>query len=123
MGMADRSGGKGPFKIAIARAEKGEPRALPALQAQATHLTAMSQVKAPALGLVAYRRRLGDSVRAGEVVAEIINPLGETVEVLAETDGLLFARHSQPYAWRGKVIGKIAGDQVLETRKGALLTD
>lgn len=102
---------------------EGEPRALPALQAQATDLTAMAQVKAPATGLVAYRRRLGDSVRAGEVVAEIIDPLGDSTEVLAETDGLLFARHSQPYAWRGKVIGKIAGDQVLDSRKGALLTD
>lgn len=102
---------------------EGEPRALPALQAQATDLTAMAQVKAPATGLVAYRRRLGDSVRAGEVVAEIIDPLGDSTEVLAETDGLLFARHSQPYAWRGKVIGKIAGDLVLDSRKGALLTD
>ncbi|MFO1140050.1 MAG: succinylglutamate desuccinylase/aspartoacylase family protein [Paracoccus sp. (in: a-proteobacteria)] len=101
----------------------GEPRALPALQAEATDLTAMSQVKAPIAGLVAYRRRLGDSVRAGEVVAEIIDPLGETAEVLAETDGVLFARHSQPFAWRGKIIGKIAGSQVLESRKGALLTD
>ena len=49
--------------------------------------------------------------------------MGETAEVLAETDGLLFARHSQPYAWPGKIIGKIAGQQVLDTRKGALLTD
>ena len=81
------------------------------------------QGQAPVLGLVAYRRRLGDSVRAGEVVAEIINPLGETVEVLAETDGLLFARHSQPYAWRGKVIGKIAGATPLPERTGHLLTD
>jgi hypothetical protein len=35
--------------------------------------------------------------------------LREEVEVIAETDGILFARHSQPYAWQGKVIGKIAG--------------
>ena len=65
---------------------------------------------------------LDDAISSGRPFALLARD-GETVEVLAETDGLLFARHSQPYAWRGKVIGKIAGHEVLETRKGALLTD
>ena len=57
------------------------------------------------------------------MVATIIVPAGEEVEVIAETDGILFARHSQPYAWQGKVIGKIAGSVPLATRQGNLLTD
>jgi predicted deacylase len=96
---------------------------LPELRCEATALTAMEQVKAPVAGLVAYRLRLGDRVRAGDVVATIIDPLGETVDVLAEAEGLLFARHSQTYAWPGKVIGKIAGKASLPSRKGRLLTD
>lgn len=96
---------------------------LPDLRCEATALTAMEQVKAPVSGLVAYRLRLGDTVRAGDVVASIIDPLGETVDVAAETDGLLFARHSQTYAWPGKVIGKIAGKTPLASRQGRLLTD
>jgi predicted deacylase len=96
---------------------------LPELRCEATALTAMEQVKAPVSGLVAYRLRLGDRVRAGDVVATIIDPLGEAVDVLAETDGLLFARHSQTYAWPGKVIGKIAGKSPLPSRQGKLLTD
>lgn len=96
---------------------------LPELRCEATALTAMEQVKAPVAGLVAYRLRLGDRVRAGEVVVTIVDPLGETVDVVAETDGLLFARHSQTYAWPGKVIGKIAGKAPLPSREGHLLTD
>ncbi|CAH1667467.1 conserved hypothetical protein [Hyphomicrobiales bacterium] len=96
---------------------------LPELRCEATALTAMEQIKAPVSGLVAYRLRLGDTVRAGDVVASIIDPLGETVDVAAETDGLLFARHSQTYAWPGKVIGKVAGKTPLASRQGRLLTD
>ncbi len=102
---------------------EGDPGRLPGALCEGTGLTAMSQVKAPVGGLVAYRRQLGDTVRAGEVVASIIDPLGGSTEVLAETDGLLFARHSQPFAWPGKIIGKIAGAEDLAHRKGLLLTD
>lgn len=101
----------------------GDPGALPTARCDATPLTAMSQVKAPTGGLVAYRRQLGDQVAAGEIVATIIDPLGDSVDVLAETDGLLFARHSQPFAWPGKIIGKIAGATDLDHRRGLLLTD
>ena len=62
-------------------------------------------------------------MRAGEVVAVLIDPLGDSVEVTAETDGILFARHSQPFAWPGKIIGKIAGEADLAHRRGQLLTD
>ncbi|MFT3690827.1 succinylglutamate desuccinylase/aspartoacylase family protein [Paenirhodobacter sp.] len=102
---------------------EGNPGRLPGALCEATPLTAMAQVKAPAGGLIAYHRQLGDTLRAGEVVATIIDPLGTSVEVTAETDGILFARHSQPYAWPGKVIGKIAGASDLAHRRGLLLTD
>ena len=83
----------------------------------------MQQVRAPAAGMVVYRAGLGDRVAAGDTVAEIVDPLGGTVPVLARTSGVLFARHDQPFAWPGKVIGKIAGREPLPERKGALLTD
>ncbi|RWR09085.1 succinylglutamate desuccinylase/aspartoacylase family protein [Paenirhodobacter populi] len=99
------------------------PGGQPRLACEATPLTAMAQVRAPVTGLIAYRARLGDTVRAGEVVATIIDPTGAETEVTAETGGRLFARHSQPYAWPGKVIGKIAGAEPLASRSGNLLTD
>lgn len=95
----------------------------PRLSCRATAATAMAQVRSPVTGLVAYRRRLGDLVRKGDLVATVIDPLGEETELLAETDGRLFARHSQPYAWPGRVIGKIAGEVPLASRTGNLLSD
>ena len=90
---------------------------------EATPLEAMQQVKAPAAGLVVYKVPSGDRVEAGAVVAEIVDPLGPAVAVAARTGGVLFARHDQPYAWPGKVIGKIAGREPLPERTGKLLGD
>ncbi|MFT3974614.1 MAG: succinylglutamate desuccinylase/aspartoacylase family protein [Amaricoccus sp.] len=95
----------------------------PPASVAATPLDAMSQVIAPAAGLVVYRAPLGAVVARGNVVAEIVDPLGETVPVRARTAGVLFARHDQPIAWPGKVIGKIAGTEPLPERTGPLLTD
>lgn len=100
----------------------GNAGGLPRLLCEATALEAMQQIRAPIEGVVVYRPRLGDTVRAGEVIAEIIPPVGESVEVQAETDGLLFARHNQRWAWPGRIIAKIAGTTPLPGREGSLLS-
>jgi predicted deacylase len=100
----------------------GDPGPLPPAVA-ATPLDAMQQVIAPAAGLVVYRAPLGAALAEGDVVAEIVDPLGDAVEVRARTAGVLFARHEQPIAWPGKVIGKIAGSDPLPDRTGPLLGD
>ena len=102
---------------------EGTQGPLPRLLCAATPLEAMQQIRAPVAGLISYRRRLADQVLEGEVIADIIDPLGDSVPVHAVTSGLLFARHSQTYAWPGKVIGKIAGAVPLAERTGKLLTE
>lgn len=102
---------------------EGQVGAVPRLLCDATPLTGMQQVIAPVAGIVVYNAELGDTVRAGDVIATIADPLGDSVNVTAHTDGCLFARHDQPYAWPGKIIGKIAGTIALAERKGRLLTD
>lgn len=101
----------------------GEAGALPRLLCEATPLQGMQQVKAPVEGIVTYHARLGDTMRIGDVIATISDPLGEDVDVLSETDGPLFARHEQNYAWPGKVIAKVAGQVPLPDRTGNLLSD
>ncbi len=101
----------------------GSSGVLPRLRCEATPLDAMQQLKASSAGVVSYRRKLGEFIYLGEIVADIIDPLGESVPVTATTDGILFARHSQTWAWPGKVIGKVAGAVPLAERKGRLLTD
>lgn len=102
---------------------RGEPRPLPAALCEATPLEAMQQVTATTAGLVIYRAALGTEMRVGDLVAEIVDPLAGTppAEIRAHTSGVLFARHSQPYAWSGKIIGKIAGADPLPERTGRLL--
>lgn len=99
----------------------GTPGPLPDGQAEATPLDGMQQVAAPVAGLILYRAALGARVAAGEVVAEIVDPLGGRTEVRAETAGILFARQEQRYAWAGRIIGKIAGAEPLAARVGTVL--
>ncbi|MEM9668791.1 MAG: succinylglutamate desuccinylase/aspartoacylase family protein [Pseudomonadota bacterium] len=101
----------------------GEAGSIPRLLCDATDLRAMQQVRSPCEGLIDYKLRLGDRVRKGDVIAEIIPAEGEIETICAITDGILFARHNQTWAWTGKVIGKVAGSEVLEERQGHLLTD
>lgn len=102
----------------------GTPGGLPRLLCDAHPVRAMQQLRAPCEGLVVYRCRLGDTVQPGEVIAEIVpREGGDAVEVPAVTRGVLFARHDQRWSWPGKVIGKIAGADVLPERQGHLLTD
>ena len=101
-----------------------EPGSRPRLLCDAYPIRAMQQVRSPAEGLVVYKARLGDTVREGDVLAQIISPRnGEVADVLATTDGVMFARHDQRWAWPDKVIGKVAGREILPERTGNLLTD
>ncbi|TPE52118.1 succinylglutamate desuccinylase/aspartoacylase family protein [Amaricoccus solimangrovi] len=101
----------------------GAAAELPRSLCDATPLEAMQQVTATAAGIVVYKAALGAMVADGDLIAEIVDPLGLTppAEIRARTAGVLFARHSQPYAWSGKIIAKIAGAEPLPERTGKLL--
>jgi uncharacterized protein len=95
---------------------------LPALLNPATPLDATEVLKAPASGIVVYLRELGDRVRAGEAVVDVIEPVSGAVHVLRSgTDGLLFARESLRYVRAGRSLCKIAG--TVAVRSGKLSSD
>ncbi|HCK82096.1 MAG TPA: hypothetical protein DIC59_11625 [Candidatus Competibacteraceae bacterium] len=107
----------------------GEPGPLPEPCCEPTPLEGVDVLTAPAAGVLVYRAGLGERITAGEVVAEVVDPLGEPLgaarpEVRAGTDGLLFARMSERLVRPGQKFCKIAGREPLDYRQaGKLLED
>ena len=104
----------------------GDPGPLPAALCDGTPLSGVDALRAPVGGMVVYKVGLGEHVTAGQVVAEIIDPLAEDpaavrTPVKTIADGLFFARKIERLVRPGQAIGKIAGATPLPTRTGALL--
>jgi len=100
----------------------------PAALCEATPLSATEIVRATAPGVIVYRAEIGQVVRAGDPIAEIVDPTapdaGQPGVILrARTDGRFFARALDRLGRPGRAIGKIAGRVPLADRKGKLLTD
>ncbi|MDP3406736.1 succinylglutamate desuccinylase/aspartoacylase family protein [Bosea sp. (in: a-proteobacteria)] len=94
---------------------------LPPALCSATALEASEPLIAPFAGILVYRREVGEDVGAGDVVAEIVDPLtGETTPVAAASGGVFYARSALRFAVPGSRLGKIAGTRM--TRSGRLLS-
>lgn len=108
----------------IIRGTATEP---PPLRNEGLPLTGVDYIKAHAPGVVVFHRKPGDWVKAGEVVAEIINPLPEGKEepislLKSSTEGLLFTRIADRLARPGRIVAKVAGRTPLRSDEGNLLT-
>ncbi|MCP5419586.1 MAG: succinylglutamate desuccinylase/aspartoacylase family protein [Gammaproteobacteria bacterium] len=107
----------------------GDPGPLPELRCAPTPLEGVDVLVAPAAGLVVYRKALGDAVRRGEVVAELVDvlapdPRAARQPIHSRTDGILFARMLEKLARPGQQLCKIAGAEPLPHRQlGQLLGD
>lgn len=94
---------------------------LPPATCRATPLEGTQRLNAPHAGMLVYLRALGDSVAAGDAIADLIDPAsGHTTTLRAGVDGVFFARLSHRYVIRGMNVGKIAG--VHPIREGNLLS-
>jgi predicted deacylase len=68
-----------------------------------------------------FQSTLGESVKAGQTVAELIDPwTGTSTPVNSQVDGLFFAHSKTRWAMRGERIGKVAGEKAF--RSGKLLS-
>lgn len=98
-----------------------EPPALPAPRCEPTPLAGSIPMHAPHGGVLVFLRELGDRVREGEPIAELIDPItGRASVVASPADGLFFAREWRRFAYAGMAIGKVAGREAV--RSGALLS-
>ena len=99
----------------------GTPAPLPALRCEPTPLAGSEPIIAPRAGVVVYHRAPGETVQAGDAIADLVDAVDGTREVLAaRTSGVLYARSASRWATPGKRLGKVAGS--VATRSGRLLS-
>jgi hypothetical protein len=106
----------------------GKMAAIPAPRCDATMLDACDVVRAPVAGVLAYRVVLGQQVRAGDVIADVIDPLADDqakarTEIRCQTDGRVLSRKLMKLVATGESIGKVVGTESLAYRQGLLLED
>ena len=86
------------------------PPVIPAPLAQATPLAGSETLHSAAPGVVVFAAQVGHMLRAGDLVAEVIDPIASTTHrVLAGVDGIFYARIRDRYVTAGGELGKIAG--------------
>ncbi len=105
----------------------GLPPHVPPLKRDATPLTGVDYVSATTPGIVVYQKQLGEQVREGEIIAEIVDPLSEDSgnerhPVRSKADGILFTRNSDRFAYPGRILAKVSGTTPLRNESGNLLT-
>jgi uncharacterized protein len=98
----------------------GDSPPLPPLLQPATPLAGCEYVSAPVSGVILHARKIGERVRAGDTIAEVLDPLADRlVPLVARTGGLLYARHWTRFATAGMLVARIAGEDA--ARSGDLL--
>lgn len=86
-----------------------------------TPLEAVEPILAPHAGILVYRQPLGAHLEAGDVLAELIDPVsGDTTELRCTVAGVFFGRSAHRHVLRGMNVGKVAGQTAF--RAGTLLS-
>ncbi|MFZ1643816.1 MAG: succinylglutamate desuccinylase/aspartoacylase family protein [Candidatus Contendobacter sp.] len=106
----------------------GEPGPLSEPCCEPTPLDGVDVLTAPTAGVLIYRKPLGGLVAAGEVVAELVDPLGEPLgaartPIRSAASGLLFARMTERLTRPGQKFCKVAGREPLSYRQAGKLLD
>jgi hypothetical protein len=100
---------------------RGETPNVPEARCEPTPLVHSEPIVAPATGIVAFHRRPGDRVCAGETIADIVDPLtGAVTPAVTHSDGVLYARVASRFTGEGRRLGKVAGTTF--HRSGKLLS-
>ena len=86
------------------------PAPMPAAACKPTPLAGSETLCAASPGMVVFAAHPGDTLKAGEMVAEIIDPINQRSErICAGVDGVLYARIRDRYVTAGCELAKIAG--------------
>jgi predicted deacylase len=105
----------------------GDPPAPPAPLCEATSLEATDSVRSPVAGVIAYNVALGQEVKAGDIIAWIVDPSAEPgaarTAVTTQASGLVLSRRSHRYVRPGLALAKVVGKEPLAHRQGAYLLE
>jgi predicted deacylase len=83
---------------------------------QATPLAGSETLRSPIPGVVVFAAQVGQSLKIGDLVAEVIDPLANrTQRIVAGVGGIFYARIRERYAQAGAELGKIAGATAFKT--------
>ena len=94
---------------------------LPAARCAPTPLEGVEPLAAPHAGVLVFLKALGDTVAAGEAIADLVDPVsGRSTTLRASVPGVFFARTAHRHLLRGMAVGKIAGPVAF--RAGKLLS-
>ncbi|MFC6488804.1 succinylglutamate desuccinylase/aspartoacylase family protein [Nitratireductor sp. GCM10026969] len=105
----------------------GDADAAPEPLCELTGFDACDIVRTPQFGVVVYHAELGERVKCGQPIADIVSPPAagsqERITLHAGTDGLVVTRRLKKLVAANQVIAKIAGVVPLKHRRGYLLED
>lgn len=102
--------------------QTGNQPTVPTPLCQPTPLAGSETLRAATPGVVTFAVEPGSTLRIGDLVAEVINPIEGTVQsVRAGVDGVFYARIRDRYVTAGCELAKIAGATPFRT--GQLLGD
>jgi uncharacterized protein len=97
---------------------QGDVVTLPPLAQPATPLAGVDTLVAPVGGILTFIQQVGAIVKAGTVMAQIIDAVtGEVSDVRCTVDGVFFAHVRNRLAFAGMSIGKVSGSTAFKTGK------
>lgn len=72
---------------------------------------AVGYLNADMAGIFVPKIEIGDQVKKGDILGEILNPLSGNVEQVVEApiDGMVFTRREYPVVYSGSLLGRILG--------------
>jgi len=98
------------------------PAALPDLLCEPTPLAGSIPVEAPHAGVLAWQRGVGEHVRAGDVLADLVEPMtGQVSALRSPLDGLFYAREARRFVSAATSVARVAGREAV--RSGRLLSE
>lgn len=102
------------------KAIRAEALPLPELLQPATPLAGSEQFYAPVSGILVHRANIGDMIRAGDPLFDIVDPLtDETITISSKTDGIFYMRRAIRFVTAGVPLGRVTGTKPVRT--GVLL--